>query len=138
MASKEKCKELGLKPKMRLVEFAVVGVDPAYMGIGPALAIPKALKKAGMKKEDIGLWEVNEAFAAQAVYCTKELGIRHHKMLNPKGSGISLGHPLGCTGARIATTIMHEMPFYGVKYAVESMCIGHGQGAAAIWEWVGK
>jgi acetyl-CoA acyltransferase len=138
IASKEKCQELGLKPKMRLVEFAVVGVDPAYMGIGPAVAIPKALKKAGMKKEDIGLWEVNEAFAAQAVYCTKELGIRNHKLLNPKGSGISLGHPLGCTGARIATTIMHEMPFYGVKYAVESMCIGHGQGAAAIWEWVGK
>src|SRR5450759_4452720 len=138
VASKEKCKELGLKPKMRLVEFAVVGVDPAYMGVGPALAIPKALKQAGMKKEDIGLWEVNEAFAAQAVYCTKELGIRNHKLLNPKGSGISLGHPLGCTGARIATTIMHEMPFYGVKYAVESMCIGHGQGAAAIWEWVGK
>jgi acetyl-CoA acyltransferase len=137
VASKEKCDELGLKPKMRLVEFAVVGVDPAYMGIGPAVAIPKALKKAGMKKEDIGLWEVNEAFAAQAVYCTKELGIRNHKLLNPKGSGISLGHPLGCTGARIATTIMHEMPFYDVKYAVESMCIGHGQGAAAIWEWVG-
>ena len=138
VASKKMCKKLGLTPKMRLVEFAVVGVDPAYMGIGPALAIPKALKKAGLKKEDIGLWEVNEAFAAQAVYCTKELGIRNHKLLNPKGSGISLGHPLGCTGARIATTIMHEMPFYGVKYAVESMCIGHGQGAAAIWEWVGK
>ena len=138
VAGKKMCKKLGLKPKMRLVEFAVVGVDPAYMGIGPAIAIPKALKKAKMKTEDIGLWEVNEAFAAQAVYCTKELGIRHHKLLNPKGSGISLGHPLGCTGARIATTIMHEMPFYGVKYAVESMCIGHGQGAAAIWEWVGE
>jgi acetyl-CoA acyltransferase len=138
VASKEKCDELGLKPKMRLVELSVVGVDPAYMGIGPAVAIPKVLKKAGLKKEDIGLWEVNEAFAAQAVYCTKELGIRNHKLLNPKGSGISLGHPLGCTGARIATTIMREMPFYGVKYAVESMCIGHGQGAAAIWEWVGK
>lgn len=137
VASKEKCDELGLKPKMRLVTFAVVGVDPAYMGIGPAVAIPKALKKAGLKKEDIGLWEINEAFAAQAVYCTKELGIRNHKLLNPKGSGISLGHPLGCTGARIATTIMHEMTFYDVKYAVESMCIGHGQGAAAIWEWVG-
>jgi len=137
VASKEKCDELGLKPKMRLVEFTIVGVDPAYMGIGPAVAIPKALKKVGLKKEDIGLWEVNEAFAAQAVYCTKELGIRNHKLLNPKGSGISLGHPLGCTGARIATTIMHEMPFYGVKYAVESMCIGHGQGAAAIWQWVG-
>jgi acetyl-CoA acyltransferase len=138
VASKKICKKLGLQPKMRLVEFAVVGVDPAYMGIGPAVAIPKVLKKAGMKKEDIGLWEVNEAFASQAVYCTKELGIRHHKMLNPRGSGISLGHPLGCTGARIATTIMHEMPHYGVKYAVESMCVGHGQGAAAIWEWVGK
>lgn len=138
VASKEKCDELDLKPKMKLVSYAVVGVDPAYMGIGPAVAIPKALKNAGLKIEDIGLWEVNEAFAAQAVYCTKELGIRHHKLLNPKGSGIALGHPLGCTGARIATTIMHEMPFYGVQYAVESMCIGHGQGAAAIWEWVGK
>lgn len=138
VASKEKCIELGLKPKMRLVGFAVVGVDPAYMGIGPAVAVPKALAKAGLKKEDIGLWEINEAFASQAVYCTKELGIRDHKLLNPRGSGIALGHPLGCTGARIAATIMHEMPEYGVRYAVESMCIGHGQGAAAIWEWVGK
>jgi acetyl-CoA acyltransferase len=138
VASAEACAKYGLKPKMRLVAYAAVGVDPAYMGIGPAVAIPKALSRAGMKKEDIGLWEVNEAFAAQAVYCTKELGIRRHKLLNPKGSGISLGHPLGCTGARIATTIMHEMPFYGVQYAVESMCIGHGQGAAAVWEWVGK
>ena len=138
VASAEACAKYGLKPKMRLVAYAAVGVDPAYMGIGPAVAIPKALARAGMKKEDIGLWEVNEAFAAQAVYCTRELGIRRHKLLNPKGSGISLGHPLGCTGARIATTIMHEMPFYGVQYAVESMCIGHGQGAAAIWEWVGK
>ncbi|HPC85550.1 MAG TPA: thiolase family protein [Smithellaceae bacterium] len=138
VASAEACAKYGLKPKMRLAAYTVVGVDPAYMGIGPAVAIPKALERAGLKKEDIGLWEVNEAFAAQAVYCTKELGIRRHKLLNPKGSGISLGHPLGCTGARIATTIMHEMPFYGVQYAVESMCIGHGQGAAAVWEWVGK
>ncbi len=90
-----------------------------------------------MTKDQIGLWEVNEAFAAQAVYCVKELGIRNHKLLNPRGSGISLGHPLGCTGARIATTLMHEMPYYGVKYAVETMCVGHGQGAAALWEWVG-
>jgi acetyl-CoA acyltransferase len=137
VASKEKCKELGLKPKMKLVEYVVVGVDPKYMGIGPAVAIPKVLKKAGMKKEDIGLWEINEAFASQALYCVNELGLRKHKLLNPKGSGIALGHPLGCTGARIATTLMHEMPYYGVKYAVESMCVGHGQGAAAIWEWVG-
>lgn len=137
VASAEKCKEFGLKPKMRLVSYVVVGVDPKYMGIGPAVAIPRALAKAGLKKEDIGLWEINEAFASQAVYCTKELGIRRHKLLNPKGSGISLGHPLGCTGARIATTIMHEMPYYGVKYAMESMCVGHGQGVAAIWEWVG-
>lgn len=137
VASKEKCQELGLKPKMRLAGYAVVGVDPAYMGIGPAVAIPVALGKAGLKKEDIGIWEVNEAFAAQAVYCTRELGIRNHKRLNPRGSGISLGHPLGCTGARIATTLMHEMPAYGAKYAVESMCVGHGQGVAAVWEWVG-
>lgn len=137
VASDEKCKELGLKPKMKLVEYVVVGVDPKYMGIGPAVAIPKVLQKAGMKKEDIGLWEINEAFASQALYCVNELGIRKHKLLNPKGSGIALGHPLGCTGVRIATTLMHEMPYCGVKYAVESMCVGHGQGAAAIWEWVG-
>ncbi|SFR04632.1 thiolase family protein [Desulfoscipio geothermicus] len=137
VASKEKIKELGLKPKMKLVTYAVVGVDPAIMGIGPAVAVPKALKQAGMTKEQIDLWEINEAFASQAVYCTEELGIRNHPLLNPRGSGIALGHPLGCTGARIATTIMHEMPYYGAKYAVESMCIGHGQGAAAIWEWVG-
>lgn len=137
VASKDKCKELGLKPKMKLVKYVVVGVDPKYMGIGPAVAIPKVLHKAGMKKEDIGLWEINEAFASQALYCVNELGIRKHKLLNPKGSGIAIGHPLGCTGARIATTLMHEMPYYGVKYAVESMCVGHGQGAAAIWEWVG-
>ncbi|AEG13960.1 acetyl-CoA acetyltransferase [Desulfofundulus kuznetsovii DSM 6115] len=137
VASKEKIKELGLKPKMKLVAYAVVGVDPAIMGIGPAVAIPKALKQAGMTIEQIDLWEINEAFASQAVYCTEKLGIRNHPLLNPRGSGIALGHPLGCTGARIATTLMHEMPYYGAKFAVESMCVGHGQGAAAIWEWVG-
>lgn len=136
VASKEKCKELGLKPKMKLVTYAVVGLDPAIMGAGPALAVPRALQQAGMTMEQIDLWEINEAFASQAVYCTEQLGIRNHPLLNPRGSGIALGHPLGCTGARIATTIMHEMPYYGAKYAVESMCIGHGQGAAAIWEWV--
>ncbi|MGI6412643.1 MAG: thiolase family protein [Syntrophomonadaceae bacterium] len=137
VASKEKCLELGLKPKMKLIGYTVVGLDPLYMGIGPALAVPKVLKQAGMTPDQIGLWEINEAFAAQAVYCVEQLGIADHELLNPRGSGISLGHPLGCTGARIATTLMHEMPYYGVKYAVESMCIGHGQGAAAIWEWVG-
>mgnify|MGYP000863733920 FL=1 len=137
VASKEKCKELGLRPKMRLVDYVVVGVDPAYMGIGPAVAIPKLLKKTGMGKEEIGLWEINEAFASQALYCVETLGIENHPFLNPRGSGISLGHPLGCTGARIATTLMHEMPYYGIKYAVESMCVGHGQGVAALWEWVG-
>ncbi len=137
VASKEKCQELGLKPKMKLIGYKAIGVDPAYMGIGPAIAIPLVLKQAGMTADQIDLWEVNEAFASQAVYCTKELGIRNHELLNPRGSGISLGHPLGCTGARIATTLMHEMPYYGVKYAVEAMCVGHGQGVAAIWEWVG-
>ena len=135
--SKEKCEELGLKPKMRLVDYAVIGVDPKYMGIGPSVAIPKVLEHAGMTMDQIGLWEINEAFASQAVYCTEKLAIRDHKLLNPRGSGISLGHPLGCTGARIAVTLMHEMSYYGVRYAVESMCVGHGQGVAAIWEWVG-
>ncbi len=137
VASKEKCLELGLKPKMKLIGYTAVGVDPVYMGIGPAIAIPKVLKQAGMTMDQIDIWEINEAFASQAVYCTKELGIRNHPLLNPRGSGIALGHPLGCTGARIATTLMHEMPYYGAKYAVESMCVGHGQGVAAIWEWVG-
>lgn len=137
VASKEKCLELGLKPKMKLVGYTAVGVDPIYMGIGPAIAIPMVLKQAGMTMDQIDIWEINEAFASQAVYCTKELGIRNHPLLNPRGSGIALGHPLGCTGARIATTLMHEMPYYGAKYAVESMCVGHGQGVAAIWEWVG-
>ncbi|GBF35026.1 3-ketoacyl-CoA thiolase [Desulfocucumis palustris] len=137
IAGKEKIKELGLKPRLKLAGYAVIGVDPALMGIGPAFAIPRVLKQAAMTKEQIDLWEINEAFASQAVYCTEELGIRNHPLLNPRGSGIALGHPLGCTGARIVTTIMHEMPYYNAKYAVESMCIGHGQGAAAIWEWVG-
>lgn len=137
VASKEKCQELGLKPKMKLIGYTAIGVDPAYMGIGPSVAIPMALKQAGLTIDQIDLWEINEAFAAQAVYCTEVLGIRNHPLLNPRGSGISLGHPLGCTGARIATTIMHEMPYYGAKYAVESMCVGHGQGVAAVWEWVG-
>lgn len=137
VASKEKCQELGLKPKMKLIGYKAIGVDPAYMGIGPSIAIPLALKQAGLTMDQIDLWEINEAFASQAVYCTEVLGIRNHPLLNPRGSGISLGHPLGCTGARLATTIMHEMPYYGAKYAVESMCVGHGQGVAAVWEWVG-
>lgn len=137
VASKEKINALGLKPKLRLVTYAVVGIDPQIMGIGPIVAIPKALKQAGMTIDQVDLWEINEAFAAQAVYCTEVLGIRNHPLLNPRGSGIALGYPLGCTGARIATTLMHEMPYYNAKYAVESMCVGHGQGAAAIWEWFG-
>ena len=137
VASKEKCLDLGLKPKMKLKGYVAVGCDPAEMGVGPAVAIPLVLKQAGMTIDQIDLWEINEAFAAQAVYCTRELGIRNHPLLNPRGNGISLGHPLGCTGTRIATTIMHEMEDYGAKYAVESMCVGLGQGVAAIWEWVG-
>jgi acetyl-CoA acyltransferase len=100
-------------------------------------AIPKILDRSGLGKKRIGLWEINEAFAAQAVYCTEELGIRNHELKNPRGSGLSLGHPLGCTGTRIATTLMHEMAYNKVKYAIESMCVGHGQGVAALWEWIG-
>jgi len=138
VAGGEKIKELGLKPRLKLLAYAVVGLDPAIMGVGPVLAVPRALKQAGLTIGQIDLWEINEAFASQAVYCAEQLGIRNHPLLNPRGSGIALGHPLGCTGARLATTLMHEMPYYGARYAVESMCVGHGQGAAAVWEWVGE
>ncbi|MGE5390717.1 MAG: thiolase family protein [Deltaproteobacteria bacterium] len=138
IATADGAKALGLKPKMKMVSWAVIGLEPKVMGIGPALAIPKALKRAGMTKEQIGLWEINEAFASQAYYCCNTLGLPMDKV-NVWGSGISIGHPLACTGARIATdiTAMFADPdFSDVEYIVESMCIGHGHGAAAIWQKV--
>ncbi|WP_054695485.1 thiolase family protein [Syntrophomonas palmitatica] len=138
LATEEGCKALGLKPKMKMISWAVVGLEPEIMGIGPALAIPKVLKRAGMTKDQIGLWEVNEAFASQSVYCRDTLGLPKDRV-NVWGSGISIGHPLACTGARIAcdiTALFADPDFSDVEYIVESMCIGHGHGAAAIWQRV--
>lgn len=136
VATADGAKALGLKPKMKLVSWAVIGCEPDIMGIGPALAIPKVLKRAGMTKDQIGLWEINEAFASQSVYCRNELGLDKSKV-NVWGSGISIGHPLACTGARIAADITLLFEAYpDVEYIMESMCIGHGHGAAAIWQRV--
>lgn len=116
-----------------LKTYAVVGVPPDIMGVGPAYAIPRALKQAGLSLSDIGLFELNEAFASQAVYCVRELGI-DPAIVNVNGGAISLGHPLGCTGAKLTATLLHEMKRRGVKYGVVSMCIGGGMGAAGIFE----
>jgi acetyl-CoA acyltransferase 1 len=117
--------------------FAVVGVPPEVMGIGPAYAIPEALKQAGLTLEDIDVFEINEAFASQAVYCVEKLGIPIDKV-NPKGGAIAFGHPLGCTGARQVATLLHELKRRKNRsYGVVSMCIGTGMGAAAVIEYPG-
>ncbi|MGE5417349.1 MAG: thiolase family protein [Acidobacteriota bacterium] len=136
LATAEGAKALGIKPIMQLVGWTAIGLEPDIMGIGPALAIPKVLKQAGLTMKDIGLFEVNEAFASQSIYCRDELGIPKDR-INVWGSGISIGHPLACTGARIAcdiATMFEDPDFKDVNYIVESMCIGHGHGAAAIWK----
>ena len=135
--SGDKMKALGIKPLGKLVCYATVGCNPDEMGVGPALAIPKVLAKAGVKIEDVGLFEINEAFASQALYCMRELGIDKPGMIervNIHGGAIALGHPLGCTGAKLAATLLNNMKTRGVKYGVESMCIGGGMGAAALFE----
>jgi len=131
--SEAKVKELGLKPVAKLKYYTTVGCQPDEMGVGPRYAIPKLLDIAGMKLADIGLFEINEAFASQAIYCVRELGIDMSKV-NIHGGAIALGHPLGCTGAKLCATLLANMKERGVKYGVESMCIGGGMGAAALFE----
>jgi acetyl-CoA acyltransferase len=133
--SEEKVKELGLKPIARFVSFAVAGVPPEIMGIGPVEAIPKALKLAGLKLEDIGLIELNEAFAAQTLAVIKLAGL-NEEIINVNGGAIALGHPLGCTGAKLTVTLLNEMRRRNVKYGMVTMCIGGGMGAAGIFELV--
>lgn len=123
----------GLKPMARLVGYAVAGVDPAIMGIGPAPAVRKLMEKTGVAIADVDIWEANEAFAAQALSVTKELGLDPEKV-NPNGSGISLGHPIGATGAIISIKALYELQRTGGRYAVATMCIGGGQGIAALFE----
>lgn len=131
--SERKAKELGLKPMVRFVSFAVGAVPPEIMGIGPVVAIPKALKLAGLKLSDIDLFELNEAFAVQALAVVREAGVDPERV-NVNGGAIALGHPLGCTGAKLTATILREMKRRNSKYGMVSMCIGGGQGAAGIFE----
>jgi acetyl-CoA acyltransferase len=131
--SAEKAKDLSIKPIARLVAYATAGVAPDYMGIGPVAAVPKALKIAGMTLDQIDLIELNEAFAAQALAVIKELGINQEK-LNVNGGAIALGHPLGCTGAKLTATILHEMRRRNARYGMVTMCVGGGMGAAGIFE----
>jgi acetyl-CoA acyltransferase len=131
--SEKKAQQLGAKPLGRLTSFAVVGVEPEVMGIGPIKAIPKALRQAGLRLEDIGLIELNEAFAAQAIACINTLGI-NPEIVNVNGGAIALGHPLGCTGAKLTATLLHEMARRKLQYGIVSMCIGGGMGAAGVFE----
>lgn len=131
--SEEMVKELNLEPIARLVSFASAGVEPRIMGIGPVKAIPKALKQANMKLEDIQLFELNEAFASQSLAVIRELEI-NPDIVNVNGGAIALGHPLGCTGAKLSVQLFDEMKRRGDKYGVVTMCVGTGQGAAGIYE----
>jgi acetyl-CoA acyltransferase len=131
--SREKAEDLKLKPLVRFIAFAVGGVDPEYMGIGPIVAIPKALKLAGLNLSEIGVIELNEAFAAQSLAVIRDLGI-NPEITNVNGGAIALGHPLGCTGAKLTTQLIHEMKRRGVQFGMVSMCIGGGMGAAGIFE----
>lgn len=133
IVSEEKMKELNLKPIARLVSYAVAGVPPRIMGIGPIVAIPKALKMAGLKKEDIDLFELNEAFASQSLAVIRELGLDEEKV-NVNGGAIALGHPLGCTGAKLTVQILNELKRRNKRYGMVTMCVGTGQGAAGIFE----
>jgi acetyl-CoA acyltransferase len=131
--SAKRAKELGLKPKARFVSFATGGVPPEVMGIGPVVAIPKALALAGLKLDDIDVIELNEAFAVQSLSVIQEAGL-DPKKVNPNGGAIALGHPLGCTGAKLTATILREMERRKSKYGLVTMCVGGGQGAAGILE----
>ncbi len=131
--SDKKARELGLKPKARFVSFGVGGVPPEIMGMGPVVAIPKALALAGLKIEDIGVVELNEAFACQSLAVIRRAGL-NPDTVNPNGGAIALGHPLGCTGAKLTASILRELDRRQARYGMVTMCVGGGQGAAGIYE----
>jgi acetyl-CoA acyltransferase len=133
--SAERAAQLGIKPLAKFIAFAYAGCDPEEMGIGPVYAIPKVLKMAGLTLEDIDVIELNEAFAAQSLAVIKVLGIDPEK-LNPNGGAIALGHPLGCTGAKLTATLLRDMPRRNARYGMVTMCVGGGMGAAGIFEAV--
>jgi acetyl-CoA C-acetyltransferase len=136
LMSRQRAESLGVKPKLVFRGFQVAGCEPDEMGIGPVFAVPKLLKRNGLKVEDIGLWELNEAFAVQVIYCRDRLGIPMEK-LNVNGGSISIGHPFGMTGSRLVGTLANEMARRpGVRFGVVTMCVGGGQGAAGLFESV--
>lgn len=133
LASEKAVKEFKLKPMAKLIAVGVAGVDPAYMGIGPVPATQKALHRAGLSVSDLDLIELNEAFASQSIACIRDLGLDENKV-NVNGGTIALGHPLGCSGTRISTTLLYEMKRRNARYGLATMCVGVGQGAAIIYE----
>jgi acetyl-CoA C-acetyltransferase len=133
LASEASVKKLNLRPLARVVSMAIAGVDPVYMGVGPVPAVKKVLQRANLKLSDIGLIELNEAFASQSLACIKDLDL-NLEIVNVNGGAISIGHPLGCSGVRISATLIHEMKKRKVKYGLATMCIGVGQGAAVVYE----
>jgi len=133
--NEEMVKELNLEPVARMVSYAAVGVEPKIMGIGPVKAVPKALEQAGLKIKDIDLFELNEAFASQSLAVIRELGLDQDKV-NVNGGAISLGHPLGCTGAKLSVQLFNEMRRRKNKYGIVTMCVGTGQGAAGVYEFL--
>ena len=133
LANEASVKKFALKPMAKIVSMAVAGVDPAVMGIGPVPATKKALERASLKTGDIDLIELNEAFASQSLACIRDLGLKINKV-NVNGGAIAIGHPLGCSGVRISTTLIHEMKRRNSKYGLATMCVGVGQGASVIYE----
>ncbi|MGZ6341331.1 MAG: acetyl-CoA C-acyltransferase, partial [Candidatus Limnocylindrales bacterium] len=132
----ERAASLGLTPLGRLVSFATAGVDPEVMGIGPILAVPKALRAAGLALDDLAVIELNEAFAAQVVAVVRRLGLDEERT-NPNGGAIALGHPLGATGAKLSVQLLAELARREARYGLVTMCVGGGQGAAGVIEWLG-
>jgi 3-oxoadipyl-CoA thiolase len=135
IASEEGARELGAEPLARIVATGVAGVDPAYMGIGPVQAVPRALAAAGLSLDQVDLVELNEAFASQVLACARELGIEEER-LNVNGGAIALGHPLGCSGARLSTTLVRELRRRGARFGIATLCVGVGQGLATVFEVV--
>lgn len=133
MASEEVVRRYALTPLARVAAMAIAGVDPAFMGMGPVPATQKALARAGLSVSDVGLFELNEAFASQSLACMRDLGL-DPALVNVNGGAIAIGHPLGCSGTRISATLIHEMQRRNVRYGVATMCIGVGQGAAVVYE----
>jgi 3-oxoadipyl-CoA thiolase len=133
LASESAVKKYRLRPMARIVAMAVAGVDPSIMGIGPVPATQKAMKRANLQIADLGLVELNEAFASQSLACIHDLGLDPVKV-NPNGGSIAIGHPLGCSGVRISTTLLHEMGRRDIRYGLATMCVGVGQGAAVVYE----